>query len=205
MVFHMPNLIPHRHDPDMFVSRLAAVPLKEMSEHLEFPFFQIDPRPYRGIRRFGDSRGNSIELLPGPYGLPTIQDQDILIYFLSKAMAEVRAGNPVPESIHMSASELLRFINRQISGLQYASLEKSIYRLTTLTLKTNLRGGDATYVNLFHVVDRASMVRRDSPEYRSGDAMLGCSIVLSKWIREALEARRVLTLHPDYFPAPDST
>jgi len=29
--------------------------------------------------------------------------------------------------------------------------------------------------------------------------LLGCSIVLSSWIREALEARRVLTLHDDYF------
>ena len=160
MVFHMPNLIPHRHDPDMFVSRLAAVPLKEMSEHLEFPFFQIDPRPYRGIRRFGDSHGNSIELVPSVYGLPTIQDQDIFIYFLSKAMAEVRAGNPVPESIRMSTSELLRFTNRPTDGNQYASVENAIYRMATLTLKTNLRGAETEYISLFGIVDRANMVRR---------------------------------------------
>ena len=42
------------------------------------------------------------------------------------------------------------------------------------------------------------MVRGTSPQRRSG-ALLGCSITLSKWICEAIEARRILTLHDDYF------
>ena len=61
------------------------------------------------------------------------------------------------------------------------------------------RGAGAEYTSLFGVVDRANMVRRSSAEYRSGNALLGCSITLSSWIREALEARRILTLHPDCF------
>ncbi len=71
--------------------------------------------------------------------------------------------------------------------------------MTTLTLKTNLRGEEATYTELFGVVDRASMVRRNSLERRHGGALSGCLIVLSPRIRDALEARRVLTLHGDYF------
>ena len=43
------------------------------------------------------------------------------------------------------------------------------------------------------------MVRHHSLERRHGGALLGCSIMLSRWIHEALEARRVLTLHDDYF------
>ena len=73
---------------------------------------------------------------------------------------------------------------------------------TTLTLKTNLRGEETTYNRLFGVVDEASMVRRHNRRDRPS-ALLGCEIVLSAWIREALEARRVLTLHSDYFPAAD--
>ena len=195
----MTNLVPHRHHPDLFIADLMTVPLKELAEHLEFPFFALAPQPYHGIRRFEDEHGNYIELLPGPYGLPTIQDQDILIYCMSVAMAEIRRGRPVPERVQMSAGELLRFTNRTIGGRQYDAVEGAIYRLTTLTLKTNLRGEEATYTELFGIVDRASMVRRHSLERRHGGALLGCSIVLSKWIREALEARRVLTLHDDYF------
>ena len=194
----MTNLVPHRHHPDLFVADLASVPLKELAEHLEFPFFGLAPQPHHGLRRFEDDRGNYIELHPGLQGLPTLQDQDILIYCMSVAMAEVRRGRPVPEMVRMSAGGLLRFANRPAGGRQYAAVEAGIYRLTTLTLKTNLRGEEATYSRLFGIVDEASMVRRDHRKDRPG-ALLGCEIVLSRWIREALEARRVLTLHDDYF------
>ena len=194
----MTNLVPHRHQPDLFVADLAAIPLKDLADHLEFPFFGLAPQPRHGIRRFEDGRGSYIELHPGLHGLPTIQDQDILIYCMSVAMAEIRRGRTVPEVVRMSAGELLRFANRNVGGKQYAAVEDGIYRLTTLTLKTNLRGEDATYSRLFGIVDEASMVRRHNRRDRPG-ALLGCEIVLSRWIREALEARRVLTLHDDYF------
>ena len=195
----MTNLVPHRHHPDLFLADLMATPLKELAEHLEFPFFGLARQPHHGIRRFEDEHGNHIELVPSLYGLPTIQDQDILIYCMSMAMAEVRQGRPVPKRVQMSAGELLQFANRPTGGRQYAAVEDAIYRLTTLTLKTNLRGEEATYTELFGIVDRASMVRRHSPERRHGGALLGCSVVFSSWIREALEERRVLTLHKDYF------
>ena len=194
----MANLVPHRHHPDLFIADLTTAPLKELAEHLEFPFFGLAPQPYRGVRRFEDEYGNYIELGPGHKGLPTIRDQDILIYCMSVAMAEVRRGRPVPERVQMSAGELLRFANRPTGGRQYDAVEDAIYRLTTLTLKTNLRGEETTYTELFGIVDRASMIRRHNRKDRPG-ALLGCSIVLSFWIREALEARRVLTLHDDYF------
>ena len=195
----MTNLVPHRHHPDLFIADLMTAPLKELAEHLEFPFFGLAPQPYHGVRRFEDEHGNYIELTPGHYGLPTIQDQDILIFCMTKAMDEIRRGRTVPERVQMSASELLQFANRTIGGRQYNAVEAAIYRLTQLMVVTNIRGEETTYTELFGIVDRASMVRRHSLQRRHGGALLGCSIVLSKWIREALEARRVLTLHNDYF------
>ncbi|MCZ0951050.1 MAG: replication initiator protein A [Rhodospirillaceae bacterium] len=201
----MSNLTPHRHEADLFTADLAAAGIKELTDHLEFPIFGLQPQPRRGIRRleFPDPRDpgappDYIELHPGAAGLPTIQDQDLLIYCCSKAMSEVNAGRPAPEEIRMSTAELLRFANRTLGGHQYAAIEASIYRLTTLTLKTNIRGEDAVYTELFGVVDHASMVRGTSPRRRSG-ALLGCSITLSKWIRAAIEARKILTLHDNYF------
>ena len=198
----MTNLVPHRYQPDLFIADLSSVALKELAEHLEYPFFGLSPQPYHGIRRFDDEHGNFIELRPGPAGLPTIQDQDILIYCMSVAMAAARGGKPVPESIRMTAADLLRFANRHTGGAQYDAVEKGIYRLTELTLRTNIRGEDTVYTELFGVVDRASMIRQNSLSRRRPGAMLGCRVTLSSWIREALEARRVLTLHEDYFRLP---
>ena len=201
----MNNLIPRRHEADLFTADLAAAGLKEMTDHLEFPIFSIQPQPHRGLRRleFPNPRDpgappDYIELRPGLAGLPTIQDQDLLIYCCSKAMSEVNAGRPVPENIQMSTAELLRFANRALGGKQYEAIETAIYRLTELTLVTNIRGEDEVYTELFGIVDRASMVRGTSLRRRSG-ALLGCSITLSKWMREAIEARKILTLHDDYF------
>ena len=194
----MTNLVPHRHHPDLFIADLMTAPLKELAEHLEFPFFGLARQPFHRVRRFEDEHGNYIELGPGVEGLPTIQDQDILIFCMTKAMDAIRHGRPVPERVQMSAGELLQFANRPTGGRQYDAVEKAIYRLTTLTLKTNIRGEEATYSKLFGIVDEASMVRRHNRKDRPG-ALLGCEIVLSRWVREALEARRVLTLHKNYF------
>ena len=95
-----------------------TAPLKELAEHLEFPFFGLATQPRRENCRFEDEHGNYIELRPGLEGLPTIQDQDILIYCMSMAMAEIRRGRPVPERVQMTASDLLRFTNRTIGGRQ---------------------------------------------------------------------------------------
>ena len=198
----MTNLVPHRHQPDLFIADLSSVSFKELAEHLEFPFFGLSPQPYHGVRRFEDGRGNFIELRPGLAGLPTIQDQDILIYCISVAMAEARGGRPVPESVQMTAADLLRFANRHTGGAQYDAVEKGIYRLTEVTLRTNIRGEDVVYTELFGIVDRASMVRQNSLARRRPRALLGCRVTFSSWIREALEARRVLTLHENYFRLP---
>ncbi len=97
----MTNLVPHRHQPDLFVADITAAPLNEMAEHMEFPFFGLPTQPCRGARRLCDERGNCIEFRPGLSGLPTIQDQDILINCMSAEMSEIRAGRPVPERIQM--------------------------------------------------------------------------------------------------------
>ena len=43
----------------------------------------------------------------------------------------------------MTASDLLRFTNRTISGRLYDTVENAIYRLTQMTLVTNIRGEKA--------------------------------------------------------------
>lgn len=54
-------------------------------------------------------------------------------------------------------------------------MEGAICRLTTVTLKTNLRGEETTDTEPFGIVDRASMVRQHNREVPPG-ALLGCSI-----------------------------
>ena len=43
----------------------------------------------------------------------------------------------------MTTSDLLRFANRMIGGRQYDTVGNAIYRLTQMTLVTNIRGEKA--------------------------------------------------------------
>ena len=91
--------------PDhLFLVDLMAVTPKDIIPHLEHPFFGLAKQPWKknGARRRYDSPSGQeyVELLGNPdYGLPTIFDQDYLIYAASVWMAEAQqiAGKPARE------------------------------------------------------------------------------------------------------------
>ncbi len=95
------------------------------------------------------------------------------------------------------AGKLLRFTNRPTGDRQHLSVEAAIYRLIELTLVANIRGNDTTFTEMFGIADHASTVHSNCLLRMHSGALLGCSIVLTSLIREALEARRVLTLLDD--------
>ena len=69
-----------------------GAPIKELIPHLEHPFFGLSKRPMRSTRTYKDGRGNCLKLYPGPDGLPTVFDQDVLIYCCTRLIAEREKG-----------------------------------------------------------------------------------------------------------------
>ncbi|MDE0004715.1 MAG: replication initiator protein A [Rhodospirillaceae bacterium] len=194
------DLAPARHQPSLFLVDLANIPFKEFIPHLEHPFFGLSTRPRREPIRYEDGRGNWLELLPThQYGLPTIFDQDLVIYAASAIMAERKAGREIPRRLKFHTADLIEFANRSRGGRQYLQVEQALYRLTTTNLRTNIVSGKYERTDIFGIVDRASIVRRRDLAPGDSAALLGCSIVLSDWMIEAILSNRLLTLHPDYF------
>ena len=193
------NLEPKREGlPPLLLPTIVGAPIKELIPHLEHPFFGLSKRPMRSTRIYEDGRGNWLKLYPGPDGLPTVFDQDVLIYCCTRLMAEREKGGAVKSRLRLTSIDLLQFANRRTSGAQYDELELALRRLTMLRMEARIETSDYVHNNIFGVVDSASMVRKRHRKDRPG-ALLGCEIELSSWLLNAIEANSVLTLHPNYF------
>ena len=194
------DLSPSRHQPSFFLVDLVAAPFKEFIPHLEHPFFGLSTRPRKEPIRYEDGNGNWLELLPMPqYGLPTIFDQDLVIYAASAIMAERTAGRDIPRRLKFRTADLIEFSNRQFGGRQYMQIEAALERLTSTLLRTNIVGEKYEQKSMFGMIDRATIIRKRDLGPDDPAALLGCEIVLSDWMIEAILSNRLLTLHPDYF------
>lgn len=192
----MSDPLPHRPGlPPLLALEYVGTSLKETNGNLQFPFFTPSDRPTRGLRRYADKHGNFIEMWGHPeLGLPTIHDQDVLIYCVTTLAACLNAGQKISRHFRMTTADVLQFAHRGLGGAQYDRLEQSLMRISSTRLRTNINRGEVIETAAFGLVDQASFRRR-----RSGGALLGCEFVLSEWLFAAICRLDVRTLHEDYF------
>lgn len=195
------DIAPVRHDQmNLFLVDLVAAPIKEFIPHLEHPFFGLSAKPRKEPIRYEDGRGNWLELRPYPeYGLPTIFDQDLVIFAASAILAERNADRPVPRRLHFRTADLIESSNRTVGGRQYMQVAAALERLTSTLLRTNIVGEKYERPSMFGVLGRSSLIRRRDLDSGDPASLLGCDIILSDWMIEAILSNRLLTLHPDYF------
>ena len=189
-----PPLLPDRHaEPDFFVCDLFdCVPKGDLAS-LEHPVFSLATKPDLAPRRY-DRNGLFVEVKPGPDGLATVHDRDVLIYCVSQLIAAGNAGREVSPVVRFTAHDLLKATNRTTNGRGYAGLKAALDRLAGTRIATNVRtGGQEVYEN-FGIIDRFRIVR----ESRDG-RMRDVEVVLSEWLYNAVTHREVLTLSRDYF------
>ena len=95
------DLSPERPD-SFFMLDLAAITPKEINPHLEHPFFGLSKLPYRRGRRRAPLRGAPAERniwscrATHATALPTIFDQDFMIYAVSAIKAEQNERENAP-------------------------------------------------------------------------------------------------------------
>lgn len=189
------QLMPDRHPQhDLFICDVADAVLKDIMPEMEHPFYSLSKKPETAIRRY-EHNGNWLEITPSVKGLATIYDKDILIYCISQIMAKIKMGEPVSQRVRINSRELLMFTNRGTSGRDYMALAESLDRLGGTRIRTNIRSGDEEQSDIFGLVDAASIRRKHGLDGR----MLWCEIKLSDWVFNAIKAKEVLTLHPEYF------
>lgn len=145
----MENLAPFRHQPTLFLAELVSADITEIITNLEHPLFALSTKPDVWPHKYEDGHGNWIAFEPSWRGLPTIFDQDVLIYGTSKIMAALNRGADPGPRVHLTATDLLEFTNRRKGGSQYRLLEEAIMRVTGLRIVTNIRSDGLERTDFF--------------------------------------------------------
>ncbi|MDE0304220.1 MAG: replication initiator protein A, partial [Albidovulum sp.] len=188
-------MLPVRHAPNLFSIDIGSISLKDVQQQMEFPFFSLAKNPDLEPRRYEDRHGNTLEITAHSTGLPTIYDKDFLIYAVSQIMERLNRGERASRRLILYASDMLEFANRTKGGKDYKTVEDALLRLSGCRIRTNIRTGDIYQTSIFGLIESGDLIRK----YGFDGRLQHVEITLSEWLWRAIEARQVLTLHPDYF------
>ena len=97
--------------------------------------------------------------------------------------------------VRLNTRDLLQFTNRGTGGKDYAAIADALERLDGTRIRTNIRRGNEERFEAFGLIEGASVARTFGLDGR----LLWAEITLSDWVFDAIRAKQVLTLHPDYF------
>jgi plasmid replication initiation protein len=187
-------LLPERHpNHDLFICDvLDAIPKDDMAS-MEHPIFSLATRPDTRVLRY-EHRNVVVEIAPSVKGLATIYDKDILIYCISQLMAKQNAGQPLGQTLHLNAHDLLVWTNRETSGDGYRRLRESFERLSGTRITTNIKANDEEITEGFGLIDSWRVVRETDSR-----RMSELKVRLSDWMYRIVQGSEVLTLSRDYF------
>lgn len=185
-------LLPQRHpNHDLFICDvLDAIPKDDMAS-MEHPIFSLATKADTRVLRY-EHRNVVVEIAPSVKGLATIYDKDILIYCISQVMAKKNAGEPLAQTLHLNAHELLVWTNRETSGDGYRRLKEAFERLSGTRITTNIKANGEEITEGFGLIESWRVVR----ETKSG-RMSELKVRLSDWVYRIIQGSEVLTLSRD--------
>lgn len=188
---------PHPLQFDLFAPILTDFQLRDQREIMERPFFSLAKTPrFTPIEYVGADGVSFVKVEPGPSGMPTIWDADILIWAASQlTRLKNQKVNHIPRTLRFVPHELLLSIHRDTGGAQYERLRNALQRLKTATVTTNVRSAKTTKKHVF------SWIESWKDEINNQTALShGMEITVSDWFYEGvLMDGAVLTINPDYF------
>jgi plasmid replication initiation protein len=189
-----PALLPDRHpNHDLFICDvLDAIPKDDLGS-MEHPVFSLATRPDTRTLNY-EYRNIKITITPSVNGLATIFDKDLLIYCISQMIAKKNQGQPLAQTVHLHAHDLLVWTNRETSGNAYRRLIEAFERLRGTTIVTNIKAGGEEITTGFGLIDSFRIVRR-TPTRRMSELQ----VRISDWMFRIIQSSEVLTLSRDYF------
>jgi plasmid replication initiation protein len=189
--------VEQRTQVDLFLDSIVNAPLKDDRALMEFPFFSLEKRPRMEPLVYEDGTVR-IEIQPGPKGLATIWDKDLLIYIASLINDRIEREAEVSRTVLFTARDFLTLVQRGTSNVSYEQFKDALFRLRSTTITTSIAAGDEREERGFGWIDNFRIVRR---EQRSGrKVMAAVEVTLNDWMfRAIVKDRRVLTISPGYF------
>lgn len=182
---------------DLFLDQLADAPVKDERALMEFPFFSLQKRPRKTPFIFDDGTVR-IEIQPGPKGIATIWDKDILIYLTSLVNERIEHGNDAQRTISFSAHDFLKVTGRSTGKRAYELFLDALLRLRSTNIMTNVEAAGERERRGFGWIEDWRVVERTN---RNGERVMGAvEVTLNRWMFNAIvKDRRVLTINRDYF------
>ena len=169
---------------DLFLPYLSDLSLRDQRETMERPFFSLaKSKRIKPIEYCSPDAKVWVHVSANPlYGMATIWDADILIFFASVISDMRRRGiNDSPQTLHFMPYDLLKVIGRQTTGRAYQLLTQSLDRLQSTTVKTNIRAPNNRREATFSWID--SWEHRVDPRT---ERARGMSVTLAKWFHDGL-------------------
>lgn len=182
---------------DLFLDQLADAPVKDERALMEFPFFSLQKRPRKTPFIFDDGTVR-IEIQPGPKGIATIWDKDILIYLTSLVNERIEHGGEADRTIQFSAHDFLKVTGRGTGKRAYELFLDALLRLRSTNIMTNVEAAGERERRGFGWIEDWRVIERTN---RNGDRVMGAvEVTLNRWMFNAIvKDRRVLTINRDYF------
>jgi hypothetical protein len=193
------NLLPIRHlNRDFFLCDLFDYAIKDDGASMEAPIFTLATKPDLTEWHWESKDGSrSITVTPSVKGRATQFDKDVLIYVISQMTEALNRDRSDAKRrvVQFTVYDYLITTNKQTGGKEYQRLEGALERLRGTTIKTDIKTGNIRIKEGFGLIERWKIVERSPNDER----MIAVEITLSEWLYNAVQAREVLTINPNYF------
>jgi plasmid replication initiation protein len=197
---------PHRvrdQTPDLFDSPLHGK-VRGQRSVMAYPFFHLGKTAAtREVLRYDDGQVR-IEVAPGPAGIATIYDKDLILYIASLMAEKLRRGelqadDPKPDrEFTFTAHDFFRVGGRDTAGKAYDRLLQMLQRLQGTQVRTNIEMAGEGTDGVFSWIDAVNTRYRRNA--RKEKELLSVSVTLCAWLyRGILNDSRLLTFADEYF------
>ncbi len=186
-----------KHQLDLFHCGVNDASMKCDMLSMMYPLFSLKKKPDLEVKEV--VIGNKVlRIQPGPAGMPTIWDKDILLYCAAQITDALNHGEGVGRTVRMDSYDVLRATRRGTGGNNYSMLVSAAMRLkgTVYTLEEQhpREGVRREWKTIGGFIDDVKII-----EYDGRKRAVIIDITLSERFFMALLEHDVLTFTPDYF------
>lgn len=181
----------------------SALKIKDDVMGMDLPIFsmktkEVDLTPVEWEWETG-GRKNTMTVIPSISGRANQLDKDLLIYAMSQLSHGLNAGRADAEhrTVRFNVYDYLRATGKGTSGREYKRVSEQLLRLRGTTFSTNIKTADIRIRGAFGLIDEFRAVEKTGDGEK--EIMLAVELTLSKWLFNAVGAREVLTINPEYF------
>jgi hypothetical protein len=198
----MGKLLPVRHpNRDFFILDVSDTNARDDLASMEHPIFSLSTKPDMRSLTYESTSGLRLQIAPSSKGLATIMDKDVLLYCISKLVAEKNAGRQISQVVEMSGHEIMLACNWRTNDAGYQRLRDALFRLRGTQITTDIATGGVKPWRVFGLIEFGEVVPPAGIEPSAFEAyrMGSVRVKLSDWVFKSIEKMEVLSINRQYF------